>query len=411
MPVVKLTKDATVRALPTPDKGQVDYFDETKNPPGFAVRITPTGTRSFVFTYRHLGRFRRKTLGKFPGLPLAKARELAKAAYKDLQSGTDPGAEKIAARSAGDFASLADSFLESERKRLRPKTVAEWARIIERELKPRFGRESPVAISAADIESFLEKKAEIAPIMANRIHETIRRIFSWAASKNSIGIDSDDYYARFGKFGVRKPAEDRERDRVLSRVELRAVWEACGAERPMTSTLFHLWLLTATRRTELLDLRWTDIDWEKRTVTFPASNTKSKRALVLPLSHQALQALESLKPLSGHSPFVFVGPTGKAINNPQKAKQRIQQRSNVDFRIHDLRRTAATEMAALGVSDQVISRLLNHKPPGADATRIYQRHGFLNEMRVALQKWADHLERIVVETDAAQIMTFSRRGM
>ena len=382
MPSVRLTA-RTVPSLQAPPAGQMDYFDSAL--PGFGVRVSVSGRRSYILLYRHLGRLRRWTIGRHPQLSLAEARGMARRALAELAQGKDPASRKLEARHSGDFKSLVQSFLDANSQRLRPKTLKEWNRLLEREILPELGRLAPHEITRAHIRGLSRRIAQRAPVVGNRTYELIRRIYSWAVSEDLIGVSPC--------YGLKKPSEERSRERVLNAGELRQIWEALEQERPIIASVFRLLFLTGARRGEVLGARWADIDLQQKLWTI--STTKMKRQHVLPLSVKAIEVLGFLRPLAGHSEWIFVGPTGKAISSPQKAKARIQNRSGVQFTIHDIRRTVSTGLASIGVSSEIISAILNHAPGGPAATRIYNRYQPLPEMRAALERWAAHLERIV----------------
>jgi integrase len=243
---------------------------------------------------------------------------------------------------------------------------------------------SPHEIIRADIRAFLKEKAKSAPYMANRILEVIRRVYSWGVEEERVAASPC--------VGLKKAGIEKERERVLSTEELRKVMEAIDRERPMIAGFFRLALLTGARRGEILGARWRDVDFEERLLTFP--DTKNNTAHTVPLSESAVRVLRELHPLAGHTEWIFLGPTGGAIQNPQKAVGRLRKKTGIEFRIHDLRRTVATGLARLGVPRDVISSVLGHIIAGPQATRIYDRHARIPEMRHALDRWARDLERI-----------------
>jgi len=203
-----------------------------------------------------------------------------------------------------------------------------------------MSRMNPHDIARGDIKAVLNAKAEHAPYMANRLFETIRRIYSW-------GVEEDKVQAS-PCVGIKKPGgKEPPRERVLNAEEIRNVWEALGAERPLIGSFFKLLFYTGARRGEVLGIRWRDVDFEQTLWTLP--DTKMNRGHTLPLSNEAVDVLRSLYPLTGNSEWIFMGPTGAAIQNPQKAVARVRINSKVQFRIHDVRRTVATGLAQIGV--------------------------------------------------------------
>jgi integrase len=383
MAKMRLTQKG-LEGLKPPASGQADYYD-TGGPPGFLIRVSQGGTKTFQQLYRVNGVMKRWTVGRFPALSLAEARDKAK---KRDANETDPVGEKKRAQAelerAETFKELAAKFFEANADRLKPRTRDEWKRIEEQELRPHFGTMRPQEITRGDIRAFLEAKAKTAPYMSNRILEVIRRIYSWGVEVERVAASPC--------VGLKKVGVEKQRERVLTTEELKKVFEALKKERPMIASFFRLALLTGARRGEILSVRWSDVDFDERLLTFP--DTKNNAAHTIPLSEDAVKVLRELHPLAGHSEYVFMGPTGAAIQNPQKAVARVRKNSGVEFRIHDIRRSVATGIARLGVPREVISAILGHTIAGPQATRIYDRHSRIPEMRAALERWSRELERI-----------------
>jgi len=151
-------------------------------------------------------------------------------------------------------------------------------------------------------------------------------------------------------------------------------------------------LVTAQRRGEVLSTRWQDVDGSWWTI--PAELAKNGLAHRVPLSRQALTILERLRKRA-NGPWVFPSPTtDRPIENPQKAAERLRERSKVaDLRLHDLRRTAASLMTGMGISRLTVKKILNHAE--RDVTAVYDRHSYDPEKRTALEAWGRRLEAIV----------------
>jgi hypothetical protein len=203
-----------------------------------------------------------------------------------------------------------------------------------------------------------------------------RRLYTWAIGKDLVETSPC--------LGLSKPGVETQRDRVLSEDEIRAVWAACDAEPGIIADAFRLMLVTAQRRGEVLSMRWQDVDgawW-----TIPAEVAKNGRSHRVPLSPQALAILarrrERVK-----GPWVFPSPTtDRPIENPQKAAERLRERSNVpDLRLHDFRRTATSLMTGMGISRLTVKKILNHAE--RDVTAIYDRHSYDPEKRTTLEAW------------------------
>ena len=387
MPVVKLNA-RNITTLQAIDGVRTDYRDELL--PGFFLRVTPQGTRSFgiVYTTRD-GRLRRCTLGPVGPVVLSEARARAKKLRRAVAQGEDPQGEQMTARrqrlTAATVEDLVEAFLASkEALAWRPKTRQEFARILRVEVVPALGDRKPGDIKRGEIRALVDRLSDRAPVMANRVFEVTRRLYTWAIGKDLVETSPC--------VGLSKPSPETQRDRFLTEDEIRAVWAACDAEPGIIGDAFRLMLVTAQRRGEVLTLRWQDVDgawW-----TIPAALAKNGLAHRVPLSRPALAILERLRKRA-NGPWVFPSPTtDRPIENPQKAAERLRERSKVpDLRLHDLRRTAASLMTGMGISRLTVKKILNHAE--RDVTAVYDRHSYDPEKRSALEAWGRRLEAIV----------------
>jgi integrase len=195
---------------------------------------------------------------------------------------------------------------------------------------------------------------------------------------------------------------------VLAEEEIRAVWKTLDGERPMIAALFRLRLLTAQRGGELHGARWEEMDLASGWWTIPAERSKNGLARRVPLSPQAVRVLKEWRPNVRDSPWVFpASRKGLHIAHAQKAIERIVEASKVEFRGHDLRRTAASLMVGAGVPRLVVSKILNHVETGV--TAVYDRHSYDLEKRAALDFWGRRLEAIV-RGRRGTVLRFMARG-
>ena len=389
-----------------PESGEVEWFDTAKgSAPGFGLRVFPSGTKSFAITYRRNGRKRRFSLGKYPIVSLAEARARAK---QIEASKADPSAERAHLQQIASFRATAAAFLDENDPRFRPSTFTEYKRIVESVLVPEFGALRLDQIARSDVKVFLKGIAKDRPHMANRVHAVARQIFNFAVSEERIAASPIA--------GLEKPAfagkrGEPRRDRVLDQDEIRAIWTALDTERPLIANYFRLLFLTGCRKRETLDAEWAQIDTNQRLWRIPAESTKTGKPHDVPLSPAALAALDAVHALTGHSDYVFVSYTGRAILNPNKAKARIQKESGVSFRIHDIRRSVATHLARIGIRSETVSAILGHAVGASAATRIYERYERLPEKRAALERWAGELGAIVSgDAQTARVLTFGSPG-
>ena len=420
MPKVKLTA-AAVEKFKAPKGERIEYFDATL--PGFGVRVAgpsaraPEGRKSWFLFYRFGGEQRRLTLEPpFPGLSLADARRQAGDALQALAGGTDPAALKReakaeAARPANTMTAVVAEF---EKRHLQAKGradryIAGTRRTFDVHVLSRWGDRDIRSITRREVIALLDdvceggstfrdakgKKKQVpgGPIAANRTLAAVRALFNWALRR---GIVESVPTAQ-----VDRPGEEQQRDRTLSAEELRSVWAAAAGMGYPFGPFFQLALLTAQRREEVAGMRWADVSLEQRTWTIPAAMTKAGRGHVVPLSPLALEILKGLPKLGL---YVLTSSGTKPIKGHSVAKRRIDAaiaaRRIKDgdppiaaWRVHDLRRTAATEMGRLGAGRFVIGKVLNHSDRGV--TAIYDRHAYAPEKRQALEAWSDYLAGLV----------------
>lgn len=214
MPRRSLTT-ASVARLKPPSQGQLDYFD--KGFPGLALRISYGGGKSFVFFYRISGKLRRMTLGTFPALSLADAREAWRCARKEAIAGRDPVLARKREKPAIDFEHVASEWLM--RDQAKNKSRREVQRIVNRELIPAWGQRPVPEITRRDILDLIDGIADRgSPIMARRVLAYVHRLFKWAVGRGIIDTNPAT--------DLPKPGSETKRDRVLSDDEVIAVWNA-----------------------------------------------------------------------------------------------------------------------------------------------------------------------------------------
>lgn len=288
---------AFIEAAKPPERGQADYWDERL--PGFCLRVATSGRKSWTVMYRHHGLQRRLTLGTYPILGLADARGLARQTLREVQLGRDPAAsrreaaeqaaQKRSERGARSFAALAARFVEKHAK-VRNRTWRGAERTIQRELLPRWRNLAAADVTRRHVIELVESIAERGSgIMANRLKALISKIFNFALS------EKDPVVTVNPALGVRNPTPERQRDRVLSEAEIRALWLALDEEPPKIAGIFKLGLLTAQRKGEVLRLRWGELDLDAGWWTLPSERSKNKLSHRVPLAPQALAILRELQ--------------------------------------------------------------------------------------------------------------------
>jgi integrase len=399
MPTMRLT-DRTIAGLTTPTRRE--FFDLAL--PGFGVRVTPDGRKSFVLLYRTNRKLRRLTIGTYPTITLSKARELAEAALRKATIGRDPAAERQQMREH-TVGALAALYLEQHAKR-KKRSWRDDARMIRQELKTWASR--PVAsLRRADVRELLERLVERgAPTLANRVLALVRKMLNFALDQEWVEANVAAKMPR--------PAVEHSRTRVLAPDELGTVWawlerwppdEADDRARThwrLNRAALKLRLITAQRGGEVISMRWADLDLKGGWWTIPASVTKNALPHRVPLTSMARAILSELRSQAPETAeHVFAGIRGTTH------RHRVLDGLKVtDLRPHDFRRTAASMMAAGGVSRLTISKILNHVETGV--TAVYDRHSYDPEKRAALEWWAAKLQAILENNDGSKVLPFAK---
>jgi integrase len=379
---IKLTPAFCQKARAEPPADRALYWDTDM--PGFGLLVTASGHRSFIVQYRFRGRSRRMTIDGLLGL--ASARKRARALLGEVAHDRDPLAERRAARALAEdtFKSIAETYFAREGKALR--SLAERRAALVRLVYPRLGSQPIAAIRRSDIVRLLDRIAdERGPVMADRTLAYISRIMNWYAAR------SDEFRSPIVRGMARTSAKERERARVFTDDELRAVWKAAEATPGPFGALVKFLLLTGARRSEAARMTWSEIadtDW-----TLPASRNKVDVDLVRPLSAAAMATIAAL-PRIGRQGFVFTITGNRPFHSFAKAKCRLDQASGVTgWTLHDLRRTARSLMSRAKVPIDHAERCLGHVMGGVRG--VYDRHEFHEEKRHAYEELAALIERIV----------------
>ena len=388
MPRINFTSRG-IQAIAPPSTGRVEYWD--KSTPGFGLRVSVTGEKTWVTMYRFKGRLRRQTLGSYPAMTLANASEKARVSLNAAANGKDPANLKFAERASDTFGQLANEYLVRHAKQHKKRWELD-DRMLKHDLLPNWKNLKAKEISRREVLQVLDDIMERgAPIQANRVLALIRKIYNFGIARDIIQHNPC--------LAVPLPAKPQSRDRVLTPEEICKVWFASENENVLISTMIKLRLLTAQRGGEIESMSWNDIDLESAIWTIPAEISKNGLAHRVPLSSPALDLLKSLLFTRTSSVWVFPSPLGpeKHITHVQKAIQRVRARkecSGVHFVGHDLRRTTASHMASIGIPRLVISKILNHVESGV--TAVYDRHSYDAEKRHALELWGKRLEEILM---------------
>jgi len=373
--------DRWLRACTPPAAGRRDYADQIC--PGLHVRVTSRGTKSFSAMLRVNHRLQRRTIGRYPHVSLAQARDATMAMQRGAAEGRDPRQPAADPESLLTYAELVDRYTELH---LTPNTRSGpdiRASLLHKNMDHLLTRQAAGITKRELIEVIDAIMATGKAQSAVNVLRRLKMIFNWAADRDLIPTNPCER--------IRPPAKTVERDRVLSDREIAAVWQASFQLPSPFGEMYRMLILTGQRRTEVSTLRWSEVDGDLWTI--PREKVKKDRPHTVPLSGTAQALLSSLagRPRFSDDGFVFSTTGGaSASSNFWKVKLAIDKLSGITgWTIHDIRRTVRSKLAELGIPREVARKILNHEDGKVD--RIYNRHEYLAEKREALEKWENML--------------------
>jgi integrase len=364
--------------------------------PQFGIRVTDKSTKYDVGSFVLVARFPGSTnpaprqIGAYPAMTLAQGREIAREWREDICRGIDPKVKEERRRHeeelrlADTFAAVFAAFADDHLATLRTGRAVKGA--IAKHVLPRWGQRPISEIKRVDVNELVRILRKDAPIGTNRVLAYLKKFFAWAVDQEI--IESSPAIL------VKRPTRENTRDRVLSDVEIRTIWQACG-DLGAFGRAFRFMLATGQRLSEVGKMTWNELNLIERLWTLPRGRTKADRSHEVPLSNVALAILEEC-PKFGD--FVFTTGGTRPISGWSKAKARLLKRMGAqehgaDWRLHDLRRTCATNLARCGADRITIGKILNHAEN--EVTAVYDRHGYDREKREALDRWSERLAGIV----------------
>jgi integrase len=390
MPRVTLTDRfiATVK----PEARQLDYFD-TKSP-GLVLRVSAKGVKTWCLFYTapKTAKRARATLGRYPQTSLSEARARAIEAKGRVDDGIDP---RDAASGAMTVSDLAASYLA---KHVRPqlRTAKAVNRRFTKNVLPSIGGIALANVHKRDVNRVID------PIIARdcstegaRVFQDLRAMFRWGVARGDLDYNPME--------GMRTPSVPTPRKRVLTEVEIRTLWNNLPPTLRRSSScqrIIKLCLLTAQRVGEVSGISRDELDLDVRVWTIPGSRTKNKHDHVVPLSDAAI---ELIKEALEDNPGIYLFPDGPGTGSLRpdgvsKTITKAQARFGIEhWTAHDLRRTAVTEMARLGVAPVVLGHVINHRSVTKAGVTLsaYSHYDYAKEKREALELWADRLGAIV----------------
>jgi integrase len=405
-------------------KPQEDYWDTIT--PGFGVRVTKGGTRTFMVMVRTLERGqwkkRRIKIGRvgdtLPDNPekvldLAEARRRAKEVIAAATDGQDPKAKletppdvQRVERSADCFANVRDEFLRryrtKQKTKPRPRTLEEMRRCISGDRFETWDDRPIADITKQDVRELLDGIIDEGhDAHANKTLTVLKMLFNWAYDHDKVRDVPTDR--------IKPPGAEASRERTLASTELATIWNAArgkgGPAGNVYGDIVRVLMLTGQRRNEVAQMQWSEIDFDRRVWEMPGSRTKNKRPHLVPLSSPVLAILRRQQKEQATLPeattWVFTTNGETPFSGWSRSKQRLDHRAKVDdWRLHDLRRTMVTDMnEKLQVLPHVVEAIVNHVTGAAKqgAAGVYNRALYIDHRRRALERWGRLVLKAVAE--------------
>ena len=379
--------DTGVAAIRPPAKGQAEHPDDLVT--GLRLRVGAGGRKAWIVRTRAGGKPINKTIGSYPTLTLGKAREAARALLRDIATNGAP-------RTSRTFGEVAEHWVENVAK-LKNKGWHNQKRRLEIHVLPHWHNRDLASIRRADVRELVERiEGDVVP---NYVLGLVRTLFRYAMSRDWVEASPAE--------AMEKPKTEAPRDRFLSMEEVGRIYR--NAEflgYPMGGFLKMLFL-TGQRRTEVAAMRWEQLNLDASEWLLASEETKSARQHLVPLSAPAVALLKAT-PRIGEFVWTTDGQTHvKGYSKAKAALDRIIAAGEggdlKPWRLHDIRRTVATHLVRLGVTETIVGRVLNHAPQGVTA-RTYALHSYAPEKRSALDRWAAELMRAIAGDETKKVV-------
>ncbi|AJE47168.1 tyrosine-type recombinase/integrase [Celeribacter indicus] len=400
---MKLTAQSVAKIKPADKRQQIS----DDNCPGLNLIVQPSGKKGWAVRYRIGDTHRRMTLGAYPILSLAEARQRAREVFAAAAEGRDPAEEVRAAKASkpeddrDKVSSLLTQYAKRHLKSL--KSGATVKRELDRFVGAEWGDRDIHSITKRDVIDLLDEIADSGrTVTANRVRAYLSKFLNWCVERDILPMSPAT--------GVKLVAKEKSRDRVLSDDEVCWFWQACDDLGFPWGPVGQVLLLTGQRLGEVVGM--SDSELMGDLWHMDAGRTKNGRAHDVPLSkpvRDILAGVERTADEKGRVQFIFTTTGETPLSGFNKGRNHIAGRMAAiaskeageavtipHWTFHDLRRTAATGMARLGIAVRVTEAVLNHvSGTGGGIVAVYQRHDYADEKRRALGAWAGLVAEIV----------------
>jgi integrase len=374
-----MLRELTVKmidALPKPAQ-RVEVLDRLT--PGLRLVMQPSGAKSWAVRYNIEKKKIKQTLGPYPDVPLAKARELALEARRSVALGHDPQAAADATEAAKQITinEAADIYERVHVSTLRLATV----QYVKRELaalKEALGERMVSSIKPADLTPLTREAGDRGPHAKNTTVKCLRAFFEWC-------INPEQSYAELNPMAGFKKVKVLDRDRFLGDGELRLLWDVATKVNGTYGALVKLLILTGARRNEIAKLEWSEI--RDGYINLSGERTKTGEPHKIFITPAMQTVFETLTRKGKY----VLGDGRRPLSASAWARKQVDVALiNEPWTFHDLRRSFRSGLARLKVPFEVSEACLNHTINGVAG--VYNRHDYVEEMKAAWIKWSEHAE-------------------
>lgn len=382
---------------------RVEYVDDSPASRGMRFEIKKTKKVFSILYVAPDGKRKRFKIGNYPALSLKEARTQYNELRLEIDRGGDPSRQREIDKresrkdDALRFGNICDMFIQRHAEiNLKPKTVAEYKRQIEADIKPKLGdrivdseeletRDFVLCINA------IEDRGSY--VLANRVTVLLKKICKWAKSKALMKVNPI--------YDLEKSYSETSRDNNLNDDQLRIYWQEFGKTGVTEAIVIatKLELLHGSRTSEITQKHKSCLFIEGDKPYWIHKDTKNRKDHIMPVVSVAIPLIKRAIELSGDSEWLFPGRINKnvAIREDAVVKAIGRRRKELGFHFtsHDLRRTLNTRLASLGYAKDLRQRILNHTSKDGVNDKVYNQHDYIEEMRAALEDWARELTAII----------------
>ena len=387
---------------------QIRHWIKAKHPiakaqgevPGLTFTLSAKGTAAWVLRYRLGGKARELTIGRYPDYSIKRAKEEALEARMKIQKGIDVAREKqkgnIERAAAKSFRQLATDYMDKAFPNLAANTIKQRRHHIEDVILPKLGGLAAREVTTADVVALVDTVGKGSKNVAELVFTAMSEIFKHGVARHVVSVNP---CAGISVSAICGKAEPKRQRLKLTENELREIFHELSSIGKENALAVKIQLATCVRIGELAKAEWTHVNFDRAEWFIPDANSKTRKGFTVPLVPAVVGWLQELEPLSCGSRFVLPARQlrrqhnhGGEVHFEQRALNSMLHKlcgrlgNKVRrFTPHDLRSTARSHLAALGVNLIVAERCLNHSLGGLIS--IYDQHDYLTERRAALEKW------------------------